>query len=325
MTAEYNDLGGVQTLFAQYPDEIAAVIVEPIAANMGFVLPAPGFLQGLQDICQHRGALFILDEVMTGFRVAPGGAQSAWGLDPDITCLGKVIGGGLPVGAYGGKRDIMRQVAPAGPMYQAGTLSGNPLAMTAGLATLDVWLTPGVFEATAEQAARLSAGIQASADAAGIPLQSAQVGTMFGFYFLTAPDAAITDYPTARQYADTQRYARFFHAMLEQGVYFAPSQFEAAFMSSAHTEADIADTISKAAAAMGELAAGGGRLAVKTAPKRPRCAPPQNPPTQVATERCPTGCPVGARSAARAGKLCGCAGAHPLGAALAASRLYMTA
>jgi glutamate-1-semialdehyde 2,1-aminomutase len=256
LTAEYNDLGGVQMLFAQYPDEIAAVIVEPIAANMGFVPPAPGFLQGLQDICQHRGALFILDEVMTGFRVAPGGAQSAWGLDPDITCLGKVIGGGLPVGAYGGKRDIMRQVAPAGPMYQAGTLSGNPLAMTAGLATLDAWSAPRVFEATAERAARLSAGIQASADAAGIPLQSAQAGTMFGFYFLTEPGAAIIDYPTARQYADTQRYARFFHAMLDQGVYFAPSQFEAAFMSSAHTEADITDTVGKVAAAMGTLAAG---------------------------------------------------------------------
>jgi glutamate-1-semialdehyde 2,1-aminomutase len=256
LTAEYNDLAGVQTLFAQYPDEIAAVIVEPIAANMGFVLPAPGFLQGLQDICQHRGALFILDEVMTGFRVAPGGAQSAWGLDPDITCLGKVIGGGLPVGAYGGKRDIMRQVAPAGPMYQAGTLSGNPLAMTAGLATLNAWLAPGVFAATAEQAARLSAGIQASADTAKIPLQSAQAGTMFGFYFLNTPGATITDYTTARQYADTQRYARFFHAMLDQGVYFAPSQFEAAFMSSAHTDADIADTVTKAAAVMGELAAG---------------------------------------------------------------------
>jgi glutamate-1-semialdehyde 2,1-aminomutase len=223
---------------------------------MGFVLPAPGFLQGLQDICQHRGALFILDEVMTGFRVAPGGAQSAWGLDPDITCLGKVIGGGLPVGAYGGKRDIMRQVAPAGPMYQAGTLSGNPLAMTAGLATLNAWLAPGVFAATAEQAARLSAGIQASADTAKIPLQSAQAGTMFGFYFLNTPGATITDYTTARQYADTQRYARFFHAMLDQGVYFAPSQFEAAFMSSAHTDADIADTVTKAAAVMGELAAG---------------------------------------------------------------------
>jgi glutamate-1-semialdehyde 2,1-aminomutase len=257
LTAEYNDLAAVETLFAHYPEQIAAVIVEPIAANMGFVMPAPGFLRGLQELCRNRGALFILDEVMTGFRVAPGGAQGAWGLDPDITCLGKVIGGGLPVGAYGGKREIMRQVAPAGPMYQAGTLSGNPLAMTAGLATLNAWLEPGVFEAATEQTARLATGIQTSADAAGIPLQSGHAGTMFGFYFLNEPGAAITDYATARQHADTQRYANFFHAMLDQGVYFAPSQFEAAFMSSAHTEADITDTISTAAAVLGELAAGG--------------------------------------------------------------------
>jgi glutamate-1-semialdehyde 2,1-aminomutase len=255
LTAAYNDLASVETLFAQYPDSIAAVIVEPIAANMGFVLPAPGFLQGLQDVCHRRGALFILDEVMTGFRVAPGGAQSAWELDPDITCLGKVIGGGLPVGAYGGKRGIMQQVAPAGPMYQAGTLSGNPLAMTAGLATLDAWLEPGVFVAAAERTVRLAAGIQASADAAGIPLQSGSAGTMFGFYFLNERGAAITNYATAREHADTERYARFFHAMLEQGVYFAPSQFEAAFMSSAHTDADVTYTINKAAIAMGMLAA----------------------------------------------------------------------
>ena len=257
LTVEYNDLAGVEMLFAQYPEQIAAVIVEPIAANMGFVMPASGFLRGLQEFCHHRGALLILDEVMTGFRVAPGGAQDAWGLDPDITCLGKVIGGGLPVGAYGGKREIMQQVAPAGPMYQAGTLSGNPLAMTAGLATLDAWLTPGVFEAAAEQTAHLVAGLQASADAAGVPMQSDHAGTMFGFYFLNTPGAAITDYATARQYADTQRYARFFHTMLDQGVYFAPSQFEAAFMSSAHSESDIADTIGKAAAAMDGIRAAG--------------------------------------------------------------------
>lgn len=253
LTAEFNDSAAVDLLFAQYPDQIAAVIVEPIAANMGFVLPEPNFLQGLQELCHRRGALVILDEVMTGFRVAPGGAQSAWGLDPDITTLGKVIGGGLPVGAYGGKREIMQHVAPAGPMYQAGTLSGNPLAMTAGLATLNAWLTPGVFEATAERTARLVEGIQASADAAGIPLQSGHAGTMFGFYFLTQPGASITDYPTARQYGDTQRYARFFHAMLDQGVYFAPSQYEGAFMSSAHTDSDITATIEKAATVMKSL------------------------------------------------------------------------
>jgi glutamate-1-semialdehyde 2,1-aminomutase len=254
LTADYNDLAAVQALFDRYPDEIAGVIVEPIAANMGFVLPQPGFLQGLEDVCHEHGALFILDEVMTGFRVAPGGAQSVWGLDPDITCLGKVIGGGLPVGAYGGKREILSLVAPAGPMYQAGTLSGNPLAMTAGLATLAIWQEPGVFEAAAEQTARLVTGIQTSADAAKIPLQSGAAGTMFGFYFLDEAGAAIADYPSARQHADTDRYARFFTAMLDASVYFAPSQFEAAFLSSAHTESDIASTIEKAAAAMQTLA-----------------------------------------------------------------------
>ena len=254
LTAEYNDRAAIEELFALYPDMIAAVIVEPVAANMGFVMPEPGFLQRLQELCQNRGALFILDEVMTGFRVAPGGAQGAWGLDPDITCLGKVIGGGLPVGAYGGKRAIMEMVAPAGPMYQAGTLSGNPLAMTAGLATLDTWLEPEVFAAAEEQTTRLTAGIQASADAAGIPLQSGQAGTMFGFYFLNEPDVTIGNYATARKYADTERYARFFHALLDQGVYFAPSQFEAAFMSSAHSEDDITNTINKVAATMTALA-----------------------------------------------------------------------
>ena len=254
LTAEYNDRAAIEELFALYPDMIAAVIVEPVAANMGFVMPEPGFLQRLQELCQNRGALFILDEVMTGFRVAPGGAQGAWGLDPDITCLGKVIGGGLPVGAYGGKRAIMEMVAPAGPMYQAGTLSGNPLAMTAGLATLDTWLEPAVFAAAEEQTARLAAGIQTSADAAGIPLQSGQAGTMFGFYFLNEPDVTIGNYATARKYADTERYARFFHALLDQGVYFAPSQFEAAFMSSAHSEDDITNTINKVAATMTALA-----------------------------------------------------------------------
>ena len=254
LTAEYNDRAAIEELFALYPDMIAAVIVEPVAANMGFVMPEPGFLQRLQELCRNRGALFILDEVMTGFRVAPGGAQGAWGLDPDITCLGKVIGGGLPVGAYGGKRAIMEMVAPAGPMYQAGTLSGNPLAMTAGLATLDTWLEPDVFAAAEEQTARLASGIQASADAAGIPLQSGQAGTMFGFYFLNEPDVTISNYATARQYADTERYARFFHALLDQGVYFAPSQFEAAFMSSAHTEDDITATINTVAATMTALA-----------------------------------------------------------------------
>lgn len=244
LTVEFNDLQAVRQLFDQFPNEIAAVIVEPIAANMGFVLPQPGYLQGLQDLCRRYGALFILDEVMTGFRVAPGGAQAYWNLDPDITCLGKVIGGGLPVGAYAGKRDIMKMVAPSGTMYQAGTLSGNPLAMTAGIATLQALLEPGVFDSIAANTSELVAGIEAAAF--GIAIQAACVGTMFGFYFLKTPDAAITDYASAKRHADTERYAKFFHAMLEAGVYFAPSQFEAAFMSNAHGKDEIQATIAAA-------------------------------------------------------------------------------
>jgi len=247
LTAPYNDLDAVRSLFAANPGGIAAVIVEPVAANMGFVLPAPGFLAGLQALCREAGALFIMDEVMTGFRAALGGSQALWELDPDLTCLGKVIGGGLPVGAYAGKRAIMGKVAPAGPMYQAGTLSGNPLAMTAGLATLRILSgvegQPGVFDRIAQATATLVDGIEAAAAAAGVPIQASRVGTMFGFYFLKAPGAVIRDYASARANADTVRYGRFFHAMLERGVYFAPSQFEAAFLSSAHTEADIQATL----------------------------------------------------------------------------------
>ncbi len=243
LTAPFNDLDAARQLFEQYPDQIAGVIVEPIAANMGFVLPHDGYLQGLQDLCREHGALFILDEVMTGFRVAPGGAQQRWKLDPDLTCLGKVIGGGLPVGAYAGKRAIMQTVAPAGPMYQAGTLSGNPLAMTAGLVTIWTLLEPGVFAGIEQNTARLAQGIEAAAKAAHIPIQADYCGTMFGFYFLKTPGAAITNYAEAKQHADTERYGRFFHAMLEAGVYFAPSQFEAAFLSSAHGEAELTATL----------------------------------------------------------------------------------
>ncbi len=243
LTAEYNDLDAVRALFEQYPGSIAAVIVEPIAANMGFVMPQPGYLQGLCDLCHAHGALFVLDEVMTGFRVAPGGAQDAWNLAPDITCLGKVIGGGLPVGAYAGKRAIMEHVAPAGSMYQAGTLSGNPLAMTAGIATIRELLQPGVFEALAQKTAILADDIAAAAKAARVPIQVGYAGSMFGFYFLKQPDVSIHDYASAKQHADTDRYARFFHAMLDAGFYFAPSQFEAAFMSTAHSAADIEATV----------------------------------------------------------------------------------
>ena len=206
---------------------------------MGFVLPAEGFLSGLQALCRQNGALFVLDEVMTGFRVAPGGAQALWGLDPDLTCLGKVIGGGLPVGAYAGKREIMKLVAPSGPVYQAGTLSGNPLAMTAGLVTMRALLEPGVFEAMAQMTATLARGIEDAAQSAGVAVQVAHVGSMFGCYFLKTPGATIKDYKSAREHADTKRYARYFHAMLDRGVYLAPSQYEAGFMSAAHTVADV--------------------------------------------------------------------------------------
>jgi glutamate-1-semialdehyde 2,1-aminomutase len=243
LTAPYNDLEAVQSLFERFPTDIAAVIVEPIAANMGFVMPQPGFLSGLQKMCRAHGVLLILDEVMTGFRVAPGGAQERWGLDPDITCLGKVIGGGLPVGAYAGKAAIMETVAPAGPMYQAGTLSGNPLAMTAGLATIRKLATPGVFDAISKRTADLVEGLSRAANHSGIPIQPASSGTMFGFYFLKEAGVRITDYASAKKNADTERYGRFFHAMLDEGFYLAPSQFEAGFMSSAHTRQDIEQTV----------------------------------------------------------------------------------
>ncbi len=253
LTAPYNDLVAVKSLFRQYPSAIAAVIVEPLAANMGFVLPEEGFLTGLHELCRANGALFILDEVMTGFRVAPGGAQAYWDLDPDITCLGKVIGGGLPVGAYAGKQSIMTTVAPVGPMYQAGTLSGNPLAMTAGLATLETLLIRGNFDSIAAKTSQLVQGIRSVAANAGVAIQANHLGTMFGFYFLREAGVKITDYASAKDYADTERYGRFFHAMLEKGVYFAPSQFEAGFLSLTHDQTGIEATIQAAEVVFQEL------------------------------------------------------------------------
>jgi len=246
LTAPFNDIEAVRSLFETYPQQIAAVIVEPIAANMGFVLPKAGYLAALHDLCREYGALFILDEVMTGFRVSPGGAQAYWDLDPDLTCLGKVIGGGLPVGAYAGKKEIMETVAPAGPMYQAGTLSGNPLAMTAGLATIRTLLEPGVFDAIAGRTANLVEGIKRAAASAGLPIQASYAGTMFGFYFLREKGSKIDDYDSAKKFADTGRYGRFFHAMLERGFYLAPSQFEAGFLSIAHNDSDVAMTVQAA-------------------------------------------------------------------------------
>lgn len=244
LIAPYNDLAAAQQLFDAHLGQIAGVIVEPIAANIGFVPPVAGFLEGLQTLCRHNGALFILDEVMTGFRAALGGAQALWELDPDLTCLGKVIGGGLPVGAYAGKRAIMELVAPAGPMYQAGTLSGNPLAMTAGLATLRTLIEPGVFERIVRTTAELVLGIEAAAAEFDVPVQAGFVGSMFGVYFLKSPGTVISDYTSAKEHADSQRYASIFHALLARGVYLAPSQFEAGFMSSAHGNLEIDITLS---------------------------------------------------------------------------------
>jgi glutamate-1-semialdehyde 2,1-aminomutase len=248
LTVEYNDLAGAQQLFAARGDQIAAVIVEPIAANMGFVLPEPGYLQGLRDLTREHGALFILDEVMTGFRVAPGGAQGLWGLDPDLTCLGKVIGGGLPVGAYAGKRQYMQHVAPAGPMYQAGTLSGNPLAMAAGLAMLRTAFEPydageTEFVRAVASAQRLAEGMRSLSEELGVPMQIGQVGSMFGFYFLKTPGVQVRSYAEAKQHVDSARFATFFWAMAERGVYLAPSAFEAGFVSAAHGEEEIDATL----------------------------------------------------------------------------------
>jgi glutamate-1-semialdehyde 2,1-aminomutase len=256
LTAEYNDPAAIDALFAAEGEQIAAVIVEPIAANMGFVLPEEGYLQHLREVTRKHGALLIFDEVMTGFRVAPGGAQGHWGIDPDLTCLGKVIGGGLPVGAYAGKRDIMQTVAPAGPMYQAGTLSGNPLAMSAGLSTLRTAFVVddgAAFKQAANQAALLADGMRTIAEESGIPLQVGQVGSMLGFYFLKEAGARITSYTTAKQHAHTERYATFFWSMAGQGIYFAPSQFEAGFVSAVHSAADISATLAAAKAAFATL------------------------------------------------------------------------
>ncbi len=242
LVAVYNDLHSVEALFEQYPDQIAAIIVEPVAGNMGVVPPLPGFLEGLRALTTQHGALLIFDEVMTGFRVHPGGAQALYNIVPDLTTLGKVIGGGLPVGAYGGVRGIMEMVAPSGPMYQAGTLSGNPLAMSAGIAALDVLKTPGTWERLEKASAGLMSGIEAAAKAAGIPLQQTRVGTMFTNLFSEVPPV---NWSTVAQ-GDKVRYGQFFQAMLENGVYLAPSAFEAGFMSIAHSDADISATVAAA-------------------------------------------------------------------------------
>lgn len=232
LTAPYNDLKSVEKLVAQNDGMIAAVIVEPVVGNAGFIRPAPGFLEGLRALCTRIGAVLIFDEVMTGFRVSLGGAQERFGVMPDITTLGKVIGGGMPVGAYGGRKDLMEHVAPAGTMYQAGTLSGNPVAMVSGLKTLEILGRPGTFEKAERAASQTVKMLTAWARGQGIPFQAASVGSMWGSFFTDTP---VTDFASAKT-ADTERYARFFHGMLANGVYLAPSQFEAAFTSIRHDD-----------------------------------------------------------------------------------------
>jgi len=250
LSVPFNDLDAVQALFRARGDTIAAVIVEPVAGNMGVVPPRPGFLEGLREITRAHGAVLIFDEVITGFRVAYGGAQALYGVRPDLTCLGKIIGGGLPVGAYGGARVLMSQVAPLGPIYQAGTLSGNPLAVAAGLATLRALTGREVYATLEARGAMLERGLTDGARKASVALTVNRVGSMLTAFFCDGP---VTDYAAAKR-ADTARYAGFFHAMRERGVFLAPSQFEAAFVSLAHAEADIEYAARAAAEALASLA-----------------------------------------------------------------------
>lgn len=242
LTAEYNNLDSVKKLIAENNGKIACIIVEPIAGNMGTVPPREGFLEGLRSICTEEGIILIFDEVMTGFRVAYGGAQELYGVTPDMTTLGKIIGGGLPVGAFGGRKEIMQILSPAGGVYQAGTLSGNPLAMTAGIETLKLLKRDGFYRELDEKSARLSAGIAQAAKNAGYPIYSTRVGSMFCAFFTTGE---VHDWTTAAA-CDTKAFARYFRAMLEEGIYLAPSQFETAFVSIAHTDMDIEKTIAAA-------------------------------------------------------------------------------
>ena len=250
MTLTYNDPEGLRAAFAEYGDRIACVIVEPVAGNMNCIPPAPGFLEALREVCTASGAVLILDEVMTGFRFGLQGAQGYYGIEADLTTLGKVIGGGMPVGAFGGKREIMEQIAPLGPVYQAGTLSGNPIAMAAGLATLDIISQPGFYDPLFQRTQQLCEGLCGAAAAAGVPFTTNHAGTMFGGFFTT--ESNISNYGQVMA-CDTAAFNRFFHNMLAEGVYLAPASYEAGFMSSAHSEQDIADTVAAAATAMAAL------------------------------------------------------------------------
>ncbi|MBI5197075.1 MAG: glutamate-1-semialdehyde 2,1-aminomutase [Nitrospirae bacterium] len=239
LTAPYNDLQAVRKILEQEGREIACLLVEPVAGNMGVVPPREGFLEGLRELTRQHGILLIFDEVMTGFRVARGGAQELYGIRPDLTCLGKIIGGGLPVGAFGGKREIMERLAPLGPVYQAGTLSGNPLAMTAGIETLKILDTPGLYQKLDQLSGVLETGLRDLAKRSGVPSYVTRVGSMLCAFFTGGP---VIDYASAKK-SDTARFARFFSAMLEEGVYIAPSQFEAIFLSTAHGEPEIEQTL----------------------------------------------------------------------------------
>ncbi len=243
---EYNNLEAVEAAFASMGDEIACIIVEPVAGNMNLIQPKEGFLQGLREICTRYGALLIFDEVMTGFRVGPQGVQGLLGITPDLTTLGKVIGGGMPVGAFGGRADVMAQIAPLGPVYQAGTLSGNPVAVAAGLATLELIAAPGFYERLGRQTARLAQGLRSRAQLAGVPLATDSVGGMFGMYFSDTVPTTLGEASAG----NTQAFNAFFHACLDRGVYFAPSAFEAGFVSITHDDAIIDRTLDVAEAAL---------------------------------------------------------------------------
>nr|WP_314263283.1 glutamate-1-semialdehyde 2,1-aminomutase [uncultured Moellerella sp.] len=251
LTCTYNDLASVRQAFENYPQEIACIIVEPVAGNMNCVLPTAEFLPGLRALCDEFGALLIIDEVMTGFRVALGGAQDLYNVVPDLTCLGKIIGGGMPVGAFGGRHEVMEKLAPIGPVYQAGTLSGNPVAMAAGLACLNEVAQPGVHSRLTELTEKLASGLKKAAKAEGIPLVVNHVGGMFGIFFTDS--ASVTCFQDVMK-CDTERFKKFFHLMLQQDVYLAPSAFEAGFMSIAHSDEDIEKTITAARVAFAELA-----------------------------------------------------------------------
>jgi glutamate-1-semialdehyde 2,1-aminomutase len=246
----FNDLDAVRRKLEASAAEIAAVILEPVVGNMGCIPPREGFLRGLAELCERCGVMLVVDEVMTGFRVARGGAAERYGIRPDLVTLGKVIGGGLPVGAYGGRRDLMQQVSPVGPVYQAGTLSGNPLAMAAGIATLDALARRGVYETLENRSALLEAGLAAAARAAGVAARVQRVGSMLTLFFTAEP---VTDYATAAR-CDTAAFGRFFQGMLSRGVYLPASQFEAWFVSLAHSDADIRKTVAAAGEAIKEVA-----------------------------------------------------------------------